>query len=276
MEDNEIKEIEKQNDRMDEILNYLEKISEKDNSNYDKKEDKKIKHLTLLYFFATPSEKGIKLIDCSPKGSLARFAGNNSIEENILSKKSATFIVKKDQDLNVDWDNNINEVNKVGYLDKKENDKDITYINYTFIVSSDELKKIERQVNESEVDSEELIHIKVDNLYDFDLEYRFYKELADKNKINEQKYDTDDIVIPKENIVSDISLDTEEEITNNRKNNMIKTIEEEEKKLDKSVDTVKSSKASLINFKRMLSKAFSKNKKVKNDNNENSKTGFKI
>ena len=46
--------------------------------------------------------------------------------------------------------------------------------------------------------------------------------------------------------------------------------------MDKSVDTVKSSKASLINFKRMLSKAFSKNKKVKNDNNENSKTGFKI
>ena len=276
MEDNEIKKIENPNDRMDEILTYLEKISEKDNNNDDKKEDKKIKHLTLLYFFASPNEKGIKLIDCSPKGSLARFAGNNSIEENTLRKKSTTFIVKKNQDLNVDWDNNMNEVNKVRYLDKKEGDEDITYINYTFIVPSDELKKIERQVNESKVDFEELIHIKVDNLYDFDLEYRFYKELADKNRINEQKYNTDDIIIPKEKIVSDIPLNVEGDITNNRKNNMIKTLEEEEKKLDKSVDTVKSSKASLINFKRMLSKAFSKNKKVKNDNNENSKTGFKI
>ena len=208
----EINGFEKQDNRIDEILNYLEKISKKEILSDDKEEIKvSVKHITLLYFFESPNEKGIKMVDCSPKGSLSRFASASRIEENTLSKKSNTFIIKQDSILKVDWDNDINEVNSVGYLKKEEGNEEISYVVYTFVVSKEELKNIEKQINENESNSQGLVHIKVENLYDFEEEYHFYKELANKNKINEKKYDIDSTIIPKENINNDATLESRED-----------------------------------------------------------------
>ena len=58
----EINGFEKQDNRIDEILNYLEKISKKEILSDDKEEIKvSVKHITLLYFFESPNEKGIKM-----------------------------------------------------------------------------------------------------------------------------------------------------------------------------------------------------------------------
>ena len=229
--------------RLDEIGAYLENRSFQ---KAEKKEDK-TDYDTFIYFFSTPYKKGICMADCSPKGTLARFAGNNSIEDSTLSKKIGTFITKKKSLTDVSWDDSINEVNKANYVKQNEQD-DMSYVIYTFVVSDEELEKIRDFVKNNKEDSNGLIHIKVENLYDFDLEYSFYKELSRLHKVNDNS--------KKENeLKEDIKIENDKETY---KNSTIKAIEKEEEILNSSLEEVKKSKKSLIDLKGFINKLFSK------------------
>ena len=230
--------------RLDEIGAYLEKKS----FQKEKKQEEKTNYDTFIYFFSTPYKEGICMADCSPKGTLARFAGNNNIEDSTLSKKIGTFITKKKSLTDVSWDDSINEVNKANYVKQNEQD-DLSYVIYTFIISDEELEKIRDFGRNNKEDSNGLIHIKVENLYDFDLEYSFYKELSRLHKVN----NTD----KKENEKKE-----DVEIENNKEkyeNSTIKVIEKEEEILNSSLEEVKKSKKSLIDLKGFINKLFSKN-----------------
>ena len=261
-------ELEEQNDRLKEIKNYLLKSYNKNEleGEIDSKKDK-VKYVTLIYFFSSPNKKGIRMVDCSPKGSLVRFTKTTGMEETTLSKKQGTFITRQTSPTYIDWDEELNEVNKVTYVERPVGNDDSIYIIYTFIVSDAELENINRQINEKKADDNGLIKISVEDLYSFDEEYRFYKELAKNKKIDSIEFsENDNMIIPKENIKEE-------------KNSTIGFIEKEENKLDDSLDSVKESKKSLIGLKKFLEKTFSKNK-INNDmninNKKNSTGGFGI
>ena len=236
--------------RREEILNYLKRKSEKE-KNKDKTEC-----VVLLYFFSSPDTMGIRMVDCSTKGYLARFVGTTGIEENTLSKKNGTFITRQSSPTYVDWDDDLNEINKATYVKRPQGNDDVIYIIYTFIVSEKELKNIGRQVNEKEPDSDNLIRIIVEDLYSFDEEYRFYKKLISKNQSN--KMGTNSLL---------------------NENSTIKTIEQEEKKLGNSIANIKNSKKALQDFKKFINNMFPKNKLGKSieiNNEDKSKGNFDI